>query len=119
MLLIEETQSSMLAKRDITMKVAVLLIAAVVFAILLTLDTGALLSWALLWMIRGVAHWWVLLFVPLAVIVVRVWQLKRRSTPARPRVSPARPSGRSTPRHLQKSTAPRRRRKPTATKGQR
>jgi|ERR1700722_12821232 hypothetical protein len=106
------------AKRDVTMRVAVLLIACVVFATLLTLDTGALLNWALLWVIRGVAHWWALLFVPLAV-VMRVWHQKRRSTPARLRDSRARPSGRSAPRHLQKSTSPRRRRKSVAKKGQR
>ena len=61
------------AKRGVTMRVAVLVITCLVFATLLTLDTGALLSWALSWMVRGVAHWWALLFVPLAIVTVYVW----------------------------------------------
>ena len=58
------------AKRDVTMRVAVLLMTCLVFATLLALDTGALLSWALSWMVRGVAHWWALLSVPLAIVAV-------------------------------------------------
>jgi hypothetical protein len=107
------------AKRDVTMRVAVLLIACLVFATLLTLDTGGLLSWALSWMVRGVAHWRTLLLVPFAALVVRAWHQKRRSTPAQPRANRARSSGRTTPRRPQKSTSPRRRRQSIATKGQR
>jgi len=106
-------------KRNVTVRVAVLLIACVVFAILLTLDTGALFGWGLSWMVHGGARWWVLLFVPLAAVVAHVWHEKRRSASARPRLSRARPSDRPAPRRLKKSTAPRRQRKPIATKGQR
>src|SRR5579859_4516637 len=107
------------AKRDVTMKAAVLLIACVVFATMLTLDTGALLSWALSSTVSSVAHWWALLFVPLAVVVVRGWHQKSRSRPAQPRVTRARSSGRPTPKRPQKSTSPHRRRKPIAATGQR
>ena len=107
------------AKRDITMRVAVLLMTCAAFATLLTLDTGALLSWALSWMVHGVADWWVLLFVPLAIVAVHVWHQKRHSASARRRVSRARPSGRPAPRRAEKSTSPRRRREPIAKKGQR
>jgi|SRR5579859_1732364 len=107
------------AKRDVTMRTAVLLIACVVFAILLTLDTGALLSWAFSSMVSVVAHWWALLFVPLTVVVVHIARQKRFSAPAQTRASRARSSARHTPQRPQKSTSPRRRRKPITTKGQR
>ena len=117
--LIAETRSSMPAKHDVTMKMAVLLITCAVFATLLTLDTGVLISWALSWMVRGVAHWWALLFVPLAIVAVQVWHQKRRSASARRRVSRARPSGRLASRHAEMPTSRRRRRKPIVKKGQR
>jgi hypothetical protein len=87
LLAIAETRSSMPAKRDVTMRAAVLLIACLVFATFLTLDTGALLSWALSWTVSGVAQWWALLLVPLAVVVAHVGRQRRRSAPVQPRAS--------------------------------
>lgn len=105
-------------RRHVTMKVTVLLMACVVFAALLTLDTGALLNWAFSWTASGAAHWWPLLFVPLAVLAVHIGRQKRLGAPAQPRASRARSSARPTPKRPRK-TASARRRKPIATKGQR
>src|ERR1700722_17871607 len=56
---------------NVTSPCGVLLIARIVFATLLTLDTGALLAWAYSRLLSNVAYWSALLFVPLAVVAVR------------------------------------------------
>src|SRR5579863_6052563 len=101
------------------MRIVTLLIACVVFAALLVVDTGALLGLAFSWVLRGPTYRWALLSACFAIVVLYVWSRKRWRTPARGRAGRARSPRRPKARRPQESTRPRRQRKSIMTNGRR